>query len=198
MPIAADQHRDSPNMSDVQEGPVTVVVRHQVRPSKMTEFEAWLRGITQSLLKSPGTLGYNVLRPTDLAQPEYVVFYRFDTFAHLEVWENSAERLQWLEKLAPLSINPALRERHTGMEVWFALPPGRRAPPRWKMVLVTLLAIYPLVLASQFLLAPYVADWHIALRTLVISGLLVCVMTYFQMPLVTQLFSRWLYRPAGS
>jgi antibiotic biosynthesis monooxygenase (ABM) superfamily enzyme len=184
-------------MDDVQDGPVTVVIRHQVRPTKKAEFEVWMRGITRELTKFPGNLGFNVLRPVDPEQCEYVVFFRFDTFAHLEAWENSPERAACLEQLEPLSVNPAVRERHTGMEVWFALPAGRKPPPRWKMVLVTLLAIYPLVLLSQLFLAPHLSDWHVAARTLVISALLVCIMTYFQMPLVTKIFSRWLYRPAG-
>jgi antibiotic biosynthesis monooxygenase (ABM) superfamily enzyme len=195
--VANAQFEKSVTTNVAQDGPVTVVVRHRVRPAKIAEFETWMRGITRELTNFPGHLGFNVLRPVDAEQCEYVVFFRFDTFAHLETWENSRERAAWMVQLEPLSMNPAVRERHTGMEVWFALPAGRKPPPRWKMVLVTLLAIYPLVLLSQLFLAPQLSDWHVALRTLVIAALLVCLMTYFQMPLVTRLFSRWLYRPVS-
>jgi antibiotic biosynthesis monooxygenase (ABM) superfamily enzyme len=38
-----------------QSGPVTVIIRHWVRPGKEAEFEDWLRGITQGASKFDGT-----------------------------------------------------------------------------------------------------------------------------------------------
>src|SRR5262245_59483199 len=72
-------------------------------------------------------------------------------------------------------------------------PPAPRAhPPRWKMVVVTLLAIYPLISLVQLLLVPLLEDLPSPVRTLVTSVLLVCLMTYLVMPLMTHLFSGWL------
>jgi antibiotic biosynthesis monooxygenase (ABM) superfamily enzyme len=178
-----------------QDGPVTVVVRHRVRPGKETEFEEWLRGISRAALKFEGCLGFNVIRPADPGQPEYVVLFRFDTFAHLETWEASETRREWLEKVAPLTVHTPMRERHTGMEVWFTPPAGRAQPPRYKMAIVTLLAIFPLISLVQLLLAPLLSHWPLLLRTLATSSLLVCLMTYVVMPLMTRLFARWLYGP---
>jgi antibiotic biosynthesis monooxygenase (ABM) superfamily enzyme len=175
-----------------QDGPVTVVVRHHIKPGRMAEFEEWLRGITQAMMQCDGHLGFNVVRPASTGRPEYVVFFRFDTFENLEKWERSETRRQWLEQAEPLLFQ-STRERHTGLEVWFTPPAGCAQPPRWKMLPVTLLAIYPLIMGVQLTLVPFMEDWPTPLRTLLTAALLVCVMTYAAMPLMTSLFSRWLY-----
>lgn len=173
--------------------PVTVVVRHRAKPGREAEFEEWLRGISRAALQFEGHLGFHVVRPTDPKRPEYLVLFRFDTLANLEKWEGSDVRREWLARAEPLVTHPPDRERHTGMEVWFTSPAGQKPPPRYKMVAVTLLAIYPLISLVQLTLAPLLADWPVLLRTLATSALLVCVMTYAAMPVVTRLFARWLY-----
>ena len=182
-----------------QGGPVTVVVRHRIRPGKEDAFEDWLRGITRDMLGFDGQQGFNVVRPAGSGNSEYLVFFRFDTFGHLETWEASETRRRWLERLAPLAVHPPTRERHTGLEVWFTPPAGGAQPPRWKMVAVTLLALYPLLLLVNLTLLPLLEGWPLPLRVLASSGLLVCLMTYGAMPMMTRLFARWLYgSPAES
>jgi uncharacterized protein len=178
-----------------QEGPVTVVVRHRVRAGKEAEFEGWLKGITADMMRFEGHQGFNVVRPADSGRPEYLVFFRFDSFANLQRWEESDERLAWLERAGPLTTHAPERERHTGLEVWFTPPPGRRNPPRWKMVLVTLLAVYPLIMLVQATLVPLLGGVPVLLRTLLTSALFTCLMTYLVMPTLTRLFERWLYGP---
>jgi antibiotic biosynthesis monooxygenase (ABM) superfamily enzyme len=177
------------------DGPVTVVVRHRVKPGKAAEFEEWLRGISKAALQFEGHQGFHVVRPADLGRPEYIVFFRFDTYANLERWEKSEVRRDWLSRVEPLTSHAPALERHTGMEVWFSPPAGQPPPPRYKMMVVTLLAIYPLILLVQATLVPLLAEWPLPLRTLVTAALLVCLMTYGAMPLLTRLFGRWLYGP---
>jgi antibiotic biosynthesis monooxygenase (ABM) superfamily enzyme len=177
-----------------QATPVTVVVRHRVKPGKEPEFEEWRRGISHAALQFEGHRGFTVVRPA-APEREYLFLFRFDTLEHLEKWEGSATRREWLERLDHMTAEPVSRERHTGMEVWFTPPPGRRQAPRYKMVAVTLLALYPLVSLVQWLLAPLLVGWPPLLRTLVSAVLLVVIMTYVAMPLLTWLFARWLYKP---
>lgn len=175
-----------------QPGPVTIVVRHLVKQGREAAFEEWLRGITAAMLQFEGQEGYSVVRPSGKMQPEYLVFFRFDSFENLEKWESSAERRAWLDRLESFSSREPVRERHTGLEVWFS-PPSGLSLPRWKMVIVTLLAIYPLISLVQLLLVPVLPDLPVLVRTLITSTLLVFLMTYVVMPVMTQLFSSWLY-----
>jgi uncharacterized protein len=180
-----------------EEGPVTVVVHQQVRPGHESDFENWLRGITQAMQGFGGHPGFQVRRPADPGNPEYLVLIRFDTLADLEAWERSDARREWLERAEPLVARPFVRERHTGLEVWFSPPPGRAQPPRYKQVVVTAVAVYPLLLLTQVVLVPTLGDWPVLARPLAVAGLMVPMMTYLVMPLATRVFARWLYGPGG-
>ncbi|MGL4462552.1 MAG: antibiotic biosynthesis monooxygenase [Planctomycetia bacterium] len=177
------------------DGPVTVVVRHLVKPGVEPAFEEWLRGLTRAALPFAGHLGFHIVRPNDPKHPEYHVFFRFDTFDNLRRWEESAVRREWIDRLSPLALRTTPWERHTGLEVWFTPPPGRAAPSRHKMAVVTLLTIYPLILLVQSTLGPRLAEWPLPARGLASAAILVGLMTYAAMPFSTTVFARWLYGP---
>ena len=82
----------------------------------------------------------------------------------------------------------------SGLETWFALP-GRTAPApaKWKMFLVTLLAIVPLVLLMNLFVLPLISGWPLVARTVVFSGTLTSLMTWVVMPRLTLAFRRFLY-----
>src|SRR4051812_10287424 len=98
-----------------QDGPITVVVRHRVKPGRQPEFEDWLRGITGAALQFEGHSGFNVIQPSEPRQLEYLVFFRFDTFSNLQKWEESQIRREWLDRVEPLTVHPPAWERHTGL-----------------------------------------------------------------------------------
>ena len=96
-----------------QDGPVTVVIRHRVKPGREAEFEGWLRGITRAAIGFPGYLGNHISRPTDARRPEYLVLLKFDSLPNLEAWENSDVRRECLEKAQPLSVSPSVLLKET-------------------------------------------------------------------------------------
>jgi len=177
------------------EGPVTVVVSRKVRPGKEAEFEAWLRGVCGEALKFPGHMGVNVLKPSEVGSREYVLIFRFDSYAHLSAWESSEVRAAWLEKAAPLTEGAPRKQVITGMEHWFALPGAPRVspPPRHTMAVVTWLAIFPLVYVVASAMNEVAAAAPALVRTMLTAAILVMLMTYVVMPLMTRLFARWLF-----
>lgn len=78
----------------------------------------------------------------------------------------------------------------------FRLPgsnvPTMKPPPRWKMWLVSIVAVYPLVLLFQVLLAPRITDLPLPLRALAYPVVLLTPMTFAVMRVVTRLLHRWL------
>jgi antibiotic biosynthesis monooxygenase (ABM) superfamily enzyme len=124
---------------------------------------------------------------------DWHVVYRFADPQALQRWETSPERTAWLRKADDLVEETGI-ERVSGLETWFSLP-GRTAPapPRWKMFLVTLAAIVPLVLLMNLTVLPRLSDWPLIARTLVFSGSLTGLMTWLVMPRITRLFRRFLY-----
>jgi antibiotic biosynthesis monooxygenase (ABM) superfamily enzyme len=71
-------------------------------------------------------------------------------------------------------------------------PSQRATPPRYKMFLLTWLAIYPLITAILWLFSSFLALFPLPLRTLILTGVLVYLMTYIVMPKLMKLFYRWL------
>lgn len=83
----------------------------------------------------------------------------------------------------------------TGLETWFTLP-GKatiKPPPRWKMVIATMIGIYPIGLIYQAYLVPYIKVLPLLLRPVTLSLLLTPLLTYVIMPQLTKLLRRWLY-----
>ena len=65
-------------------------------------------------------------------------------------------------------------------------------PPKYKLFLLTWLAIYPLITVILFLFGKYLSLLPFPLRTLLLTGVLVYLMTYWVMPNLTKLFQGWL------
>ncbi|MCC7410774.1 MAG: antibiotic biosynthesis monooxygenase [Gammaproteobacteria bacterium] len=175
--------------------PVTVIVARRFLPERAAENEAFLRGITAAAQKFPGHLGVTVFRPASADDPEYRLVFRFDSMDHFRAWEQSPERAKWLAIGEQLSPHAAEIEVLTGLETWFTLPGARGVapPPKYKMMLLVMLAIYPLSLLLNLLLGQFLAALAAPLRVLVFTVLLVPCMTYVVMPALTRLLGTWLY-----
>ncbi len=179
---------------DSDDPPVTGVASRRVEPGREEEFEEWVSGIIAAANKFPGYLGSDVLRPSGHEDDEYRMIYRFDHASNLKRWEDSEERRRWLRRAKPL-----VREENiqvlTGLETWFTLPskPGEPTPPRYKMAVVTWLAVFPTITALFLILNPVLSMLPLLLRTLLLTLIMVSLMTYVVMPRMTRLFSFWLY-----
>jgi antibiotic biosynthesis monooxygenase (ABM) superfamily enzyme len=72
-------------------------------------------------------------------------------------------------------------------------------PPRYKMAVVTWIAIYPLITLLLWAFSPFIVGVPVPLVTLALSAALVTLQTYVVMPLMMRVFRRWLFpRPASS
>lgn len=67
-----------------------------------------------------------------------------------------------------------------------------KRPPRYKLFLLTWLAIYPLITLILHLFAQPLNLLPLPIRTLVLTGVLVYLMTYWVMPRLMKLFRNWL------
>jgi len=174
---------------------MAVSVTRRVKPERVEEFEEWATGIIAATSRFPGHLGAEVLKPGDPSDTAYHIIFKFDRMSNLERWEDSEERRDWCSRVEPLQEGPAERHVVTGLERWFVLPSNREAPlpPRYKMVVVTWLAIYPLITAIFFFLGDAMLRLPLGFRTLVVTALIVPAMFYLVMPVMSRLFSRWLY-----
>ena len=187
---------DNPNPAPEDDPPVTAVASRRVKPGREREFEEWVTGIFAAANRAPGYLGSEVLRPGDDPEDdEYRIVFRFDRASNLHAWENSEERRRWLRKSRPLLREEEKVHVLTGLETWFTLPSraGEPAPPRYKMALVTWLAVFPVVAVIFSVFGRWLELLPTLVRTLVFTLVMVTLMTYVIMPRMTRLFSFWLY-----
>jgi uncharacterized protein len=153
-------------------------------------------GVTLSLppASSRGHVGASVLDDPD--SREYHILFSFTDRTSLRAWLDSAERRRWLARVGQLLEADQGLQQLTGLETWFKLPGGNvppmKPPPRWKMWLVSVVAVYPLVLTFQALLVPSMTGLPLPLKALSFPLVLLTLMTFVVMPVVTRLLRRWL------
>ena len=187
-----EEYRDP---GEGEDPPITAVASRRVKSGREGEFEEWISGILSAANGFPGYLGSNVVRPSGPEDDEYQIVFKFDHASNLKRWEESRERHHWLHKSEELIKEEPNIRILTGLETWFTLPSkeGDPPPPRYKMALVTWLAVFPLATVVFMVLDPIFGDFHAVLRTLVFTLVMVSLMTYVVMPRMTRLFSSWLY-----
>lgn len=179
----------------VEDPPVTAVASRRVKSGCEEEFEAWISGLAAEVESFEGYLGSNIFRPMSPEDDEYRVVFKFDHASNLDRWQNSSERRSWNKRARHLIREEPKVQVLTGLEAWFTLPSkvGAPAPPRYKMAMVTWIAVFPLATVVFMLLQPLLGGAPAILRTLVFTVVMVTTMTYVVMPRMTRLFSFWLY-----
>lgn len=174
--------------------PVTIIVKRWPKPDRITEFEQVMSGTTKDAMAFEGHLGANIIKPTK-KDDCYRIVFKFDSMRHYLAWENSAIREKWLERYAEVTIGEHEQEVLSGLETWFTLPGGEALipPPKYKMLVIVWMSIFPLSVLLYYLLTPYLVDMHIVLQIAVTSLTLVSLMTYAVMPIMAKIFHRWLH-----
>ena len=182
------------NVSQVENEPVTVVWNWTIGHGKEEMFEHMMHDIHNVARTFPGHMGVTTLQSPE-KKDNFQTILRFDNVSHLERWLNSDIRQKMLEPLSEIAHENAATKA-TGLETWFEVP-GKTVtpPPRWKMVVTTFIAIYPLSVVYGFLVAPNTLSWPTLVRALILPIFAPIILTYAFMPFLTQKVLRpWLYR----
>ena len=174
--------------------PVTVDVLQRVKVGSQTEFEQVLAELIQAAEQFEGHLGSNVFRLRDRDNPEYRIVFKFDRLSHLKQWENSQARRRLLDRAKKFTVDDIKLQIMTGLETWFTLSTTTAIvpPPRYKMLVITILAAVPTANLTNFALQR-LDGLPAIVRSLLATVILLSLMTYVVMPRVTKLFAAWLY-----
>ncbi|WP_221794165.1 antibiotic biosynthesis monooxygenase [Oceanobacter mangrovi] len=174
---------------------VAVQVSRSVKPGCEAEFEALCSQLTEAASQFAGYLGANLFRPGEGSPADYRIVFRFADVTALDAWEQSPQRAGILQAIEPLLAAPSQRQRLSGIALWFDLPdaPAHPTPPRYKMTLVSWLALYPIVTLVFLLFGDWLQLLPLLLRTLLVTALVIFLMTYVAMPRLTRWFRFWLF-----
>lgn len=172
--------------------PIHIAISRRVLAGCEREFEDRLQAFAQRSLAEPGARGIQCLHPpAGSGSREYGIVRSIATTADRDAFYRSRLYEDWLAEIAPLVEGaPEYRDLH-GLEAWFRNP-SRARPARWKMALLTWVAVWPVSMVVAALLKPMLIGWHEALAAAAISAGIVVMLTWIVMPLLTKVAQAWL------
>lgn len=181
-------------MTEAAAKPVTVLLCRSVRPGQERAFEEALSAHLERVQRLPGHLGVNVFRPATGSR-QWTFIFKFQAEEHLNAWKASPEQKLWAEQVSTLTDGEPRVQVTTGLETWFTTPDlGVVAPPpRWKIAISTWLIIYPTITVLLLVIGPILNELPVAVRTLLLTAVLVPLMTFALMPWITRALRTWLY-----
>lgn len=177
-------------MTATESEAVKVVWEWRVRPGAHEQFTLCIERLVDNAAIARGYEGSSVFATHD----DRLVLLRFARTTDLERWQESAAAVELLAACSALAVGPQHTQRYTGLEAWFTLPgaaAGAGVPPRWKMALVTWLALLPQVIVLAFVVPP---SMPFPLRAAVSTAIPVALLTWVVMPYVSRLLAPWLYK----
>ena len=185
------------NLSIAKKLIATNIISEIVKPGHQEDFEAWSKQINQVVSEQPGFISLDILRPRDKSILEYIIIVRFEDSANLNSWLTSETFKVIFKKATPFLVSSQSQQQSHGIEQWFELPehqvPQVKKPAFYKLVIIGVLAVYPLVLLGNFLLNPFTENLHYLLSILISVIFISVLLTNPVMPLISKILSPWLY-----
>jgi len=194
-----DVHIVEDDATAPKSSPASAVISTRIKPGKEAEYRAWERKIAAAQSRARGLQGYRFEPAVPGVQDAHVAILRFDSEENLNAWLESPERRRLIEEAEPLTEEFHTRTVRAGFEQWFRDGTGEAPLPAWKMNMLVLLVLYPLVfLFGAFAGTPFLTN-RLGLPfavSLFIGNIFSVVMTDILMRWVGNRFGWWLH-PSG-
>jgi len=173
---------------------IHLAIIRRVRKSHVEAFERALADFASRSLAVPGTRGVQLIYPApDAEVAEYGILRSFASAADHDAFYETPLYKDWVAQIEPMVDGaPAIR-RVDGLEAWFR-DSGASMPPRWKMALLTWIAVWPVSMLVPAILLPLLGDTLPKVLTSgVIAGGIVVTLTWIAMPVLVKLAHGWLH-----
>ncbi|RSM47540.1 hypothetical protein DMB66_48250 [Actinoplanes sp. ATCC 53533] len=187
------------------DAPIVVSELYEVAPGHEADFYSWGTALVGVIAQVDGYLGGDVRDP-EWTEGEWQIVHRWADRELATEWEESTTRARWIEAAQDFARPRPSRERPVRapaaraaepLEAPPAAPSPPIPPPKWKMAVVTLTAVFPPVLFFNVTLIPQLSDVSVVVRTLVLCVGVTIVVTYVMMPRLMPLFKGWLNSTGG-
>ena len=99
----------------------------------------------------------------------------------------------WLARIAPMVEGESTRRQLYGLEAWFR-DPAEPMPPRWKMALLTWIAVWPVsILVSTIVASVLGRNVPQVVQAALVAVGLVAILTWVAMPPLVKIAHSWLH-----
>lgn len=176
------------------EEPIHIAITRRVRKEHTADFERLLTEFASRSLTDAGSRGVHLIYPAPEADKiEYGILRSFASHEAKEAFYASPLFTEWTRRIEPfIEGGPEYRSMN-GLEAWFR-DPHAKMPPRWKMALLTWIAVWPVSMAVPAALSPLLGkSLPVVLRAGIGAAGIVLVLTWVAMPLLVKIAHRWLH-----
>lgn len=170
-----------------------LILEHNVKKGQEKRYKEWLAKIPEILRTAPGFVGRDIFPPS-LPDRPYTIVLRFDSGAALRDWIDTDEHKTLRSESRDMLDQTDRPTVASGLDLWLDPEPN---PKRYKMLIVTVAAIFPLSILLPYLLGPFFEAVAPSLKGSVVNGLIqttliVALLSYAVMPRLTHRLRRWL------
>ena len=195
-----DVHIVQDDASAARTAPVSAVISTRVKPGREAEYLKWEHKVAAAQSRARGLQGYRFEPAVPGVQEDHVAILRFDSQANLDAWLESPERKKLIEEAEPLTVEFHARTVQSGFEQWFrdAAPPDAPPPAAWKMNMIVLLTLYPVVFLWGLLVGTPILTGVLKLNfpvALFIGNAFSVILTSYLVPWTANRLSWWLTAP---
>ncbi|HEX4342364.1 MAG TPA: antibiotic biosynthesis monooxygenase, partial [Verrucomicrobiae bacterium] len=169
-----------------------VAVTRRIKPGHETEFQAALRDFFQASFVRNGVNGASMLVPPPGSNSsEFGILRTFASEQERDAFYASPMFKAWEDRVRPLTEGEPTHRELTGLEAWFRYP---NPPPRWKMALLTFIAVWPVSIAVPAALRSLIGQSApgFVFAGAVAAGIVV-ILTWIVMPLLVLIAKGWLH-----
>ncbi len=173
--------------------PIHVAITRRIKPGHEAEFQKLLREFFKTSFGHAGVHGASMLiPPPGSTSPEFGVLRTFASEQERDNFYASPMFKEFDEKARALTEGDPTYRQLTGLEAWFR--DSHNPPPRWKMALLTWIAVWPVSIIVPMALNPLIASSvPNFIFAGVVAGGIVLVLTWVAMPLLVKLTKGWLH-----
>lgn len=190
---------DSPLSADhLSIDSTSYLVSLRVRYEDAEQLTDYLSILITKLKQTQGFQSIDTIQRKGGQGVDFYLVTRFQTAQDLESWKTSAQRIEALEPIEALSIADISRQQASGSNIWFepvtCLPSQPKPPLLWKRWVLSILAVYPLLILLINLLRPIISNLPEALGLFLVVSILTGLTTAFIVPWLTTKLQTWLAR----
>lgn len=180
---------------------VTEVIFTKVKPGKDEAYRAWAARIQAVQARFPGYRGTYLQPPSSGDLRLWTTLLRYDTTGQLEAWMASPERAKLLEESKAFIEDAEFLRLATAFPGWVPVhPKDGQAAPDWKVAVLVLLGLYPIVMLEVRFLNPSLAAFGLgqAGAVFLANTLGVALTSFLAMPLLIRAFGWWVFPEQGA
>lgn len=177
---------------------VAACISSVVKPGLEENYYKWLHDIQTAQAVSSGYDSTYLQVQKSGESNQWTTVLRFKSPEALDQWFKSRRRLELLEQAKQFISQESIKTMTSSFPGWLPVDEQGESPPNWKVAMLVVLGLYPIVCLQIRFLSPALASMKLALANLIGNFMSVALVTWMTMPFLNMVFGKWLLPPKNS